>query len=208
MKISCAKILTIIILTVITISISQEYVFGFPENWIPWDENKKLVWSDFKGDNPNSPFAAYTTWYVSWNYSWIFSNTEECYYEFSRISANANFEKDKSWIKKGRESDWLLNHEQRHFDIAQVLAKEFNERVQIDLKGEKFPCPSSKKDSATINKKTWNKIQNVFDQEHKKALEMEKDYENDTNHGNNSNKQIEWDKKIQLLLNAEREKFD
>ncbi len=39
MKINYAKILTIIILTVITISISQEYAFAFP-----WDENRKLTW--------------------------------------------------------------------------------------------------------------------------------------------------------------------
>jgi len=113
--------------------------------------------------------------------------------------------KSKSWVKKGQEADWLLNHEQGHFDIAQIFVKEFNERVQSELMGKEFSCPSGTNNSNMINNQAMNRVQNIFGQEHQKALQMESHYDTETNYGNNNSKQIEWDKKIQSLLGVERQ---
>jgi len=184
--------------TLLTFVLAQEYAFGFLENTLRWDENRKLTWDDFQGYTFSSPYNAFTEWYVPFEYSWESSNEKGCYYKFIKISATANFEKSKSWVKKGQEADWLLNHEQGHFDIAQILAKEFNERVQSELMGKEFSCPGD------INNQAMNQVQNIFAQEHQKALQMQSHYDTETNHGNNNSKQIEWDKKIQSLLGVER----
>jgi len=191
--------------TLLTSVIAQEYAFGFGENTLRWDENRKLTWDDFQGYAFASPYYAFTKWYVPFEYSWESSNEKGCYYKFSKISATANFEKSKSWVKKGQEADWLLNHEQGHFDIAQIFVKEFNERVQSELMGKEFSCPSGTNNSNMINNQAMNRVQNIFGQEHQKALQMESHYDTETNYGNNNSKQIEWDKKIQSLLDVERQ---
>ena len=199
-------LLVLLSFTLLTSVIAQEYAFGLGENTLRWDENRKLTWGDFQGNTFASPYKAFTEWYVPFEYSWESSSEERCYYKFSKISATANFEKSKSWVKNGQEADWLLNHEQGHFDIARIFAKEFNERVQSELMGKDFSCPSYIKNSNTISIQAKNQVQNIFDQEHQKALQTQSHYDAETNHGNNNSKQIEWDKKIQSLLGIERQR--
>ncbi len=190
--------------TLLTSVIAQEYAFGFGENTLRWDENRKLTWGDFQGFTFASPYNAATSWNVPFEYYWESSN-EGCNYKFSKILATANFEKSKSWVKRGQEADWLLNHEQGHFDMAQIFAEEFNERAQSELMGKEFSCPGGINNSNAINNQARNQVQSIFSQEHQKALQMNSRYDTETNHGMNNNKQIEWDKKIQSLLDVERQ---
>ena len=198
--------------SLLTLVTAQESVFGFLDyNLLQWDENRKLTWDDFQG-NPfsssySSPYSAYTVWYVSYDFSWELSNEQGCYYKFTKILATANFDKSKSWVKKGQESDFILKHEQGHFDIAQILAEEFNERVQSELMGKEFPCPGGRNDSNAITNHARNKVQNIFSQEHQIAQQMNRDYDAETKGAEDSSntKQIEWDNKIQSLLDVERQ---
>jgi len=191
--------------TLLTSVIAQEYAFGFGENLLRWDENRKLTWGDFQGYAFSAPYYALTKWYVPFEYNWELSNEKGCHYKFIKISATANFDKGKSWVKKGQEADWLLNHEQGHFDMARIFAEEFNERAQSELMGKEFSCPGGTNNSNIINNQAMNQVQNIFGQEHQKALQMNKHYDAETNHGKNNSKQIEWDKKIQSLLGVERQ---
>jgi len=188
----------------LTPAISQN-AFGYT-NSLSWNENKKLTWDDFHGFiNYGSPFFAEAYTDVSWEYSWEYSNLNDCYYEYSKISATASFDKGKSFVKPGRESDSLLNHEQGHFDIAEISAKEFNERIHKELMGKYFPCPEGIDASDTISNQAKNRAQQIFDQENQKGTDMQRDYDTDTFHGKYNDKQIEWDEKIQSLLGIERE---
>jgi len=191
--------------TLLTSVIAQEYAFGFGENLLRWDENRKLTWGDFQGYTFSSPYSALTKWYVPFEYSWESSNEKGCYYKFTKILATANFEKSKSWVKKGQEADWLLNHEQGHFDMAQIFAEEFNERAQSELMGKEFPCLGYIQNSNAINNQAKNQVEYIFGQEHQKGLQMQGRYDTETNHGKYNSKQIEWDKKIQSLLDVERQ---
>ena len=89
--------------------------------------------------------------------------------------------------------------------MAQILAEEFNERAQSELMGKEFSCPGGINNSNAINNQARNQVQSIFSQEHQKALQMNSHYDTETNHGMNNNKQIEWDKKIQSLLDVERQ---
>jgi len=207
MKINYAKILTIIILTVITISISQEYAFAFP-----WDENRKLTWDDFQGKitsfSPDNGAVIYSD--ISLSYSWEYSETNECHYEFNKILATALFDKKGSfvrpWVLEDSQSGWILNHEQRHFDITEIHAKKFNERAIMELLGKKFSCPTHTTDlnslKSKINTLARKQVHEIFDNVRKNLHKMQKDYDDDVEHSEDHKKQAQWNKKIGRQLKA------
>jgi hypothetical protein len=99
---------------------------------IYWDEDRKLTWSDFKsninrkgGDN----VVAYT------NCGWIYS------YEKSsdpkapvKIKVETVFNVGKSWKDVKRINDYVLLHEQKHFDVAEVFARKLRKEISEKIK--------------------------------------------------------------------------
>ena len=82
-------------------------------------------------------------------------------------------------------TDYILSHEQGHFDIAEIFARKLNKKMS----------------EYNFNKKTYqqevNKIyQDILDE--KEA--MQNDYDRQTNHSINKEKQAEWLKKIEKML--------
>src|ERR1017187_5285211 len=90
--------------------------FNFPNtpggDKINWDKNRKLTWDDFKEPVPDmhTSTVAYTN--SGYSYKLSYNNDSasfifECY-----------FDKTKSWVKKELANDYILKHEQGHFDIT------------------------------------------------------------------------------------------
>jgi len=196
---------------------AQESVYGLflaGSDMIQWDENRKLTWDDFQGNpysssNPTFHSTAYgaTTYsYTTYDFSWEFSNAQGCYYKYTNISSTAHFDKSKSWVREGYVTDFVLKHEQGHFDIAQISADSFNEQVQSELMGKEFPCPGDRKDANSINNHARNQVQGVFSEEHQIQVQMNEDYDDETQGPKDSSNsgQNEWDNKIQSLLDVGR----
>ena len=187
-------------------SVSQENAFG-----LIWDENKKLTWNDFQGNYPSwHSFSATTFTDTKFTYSWEFSETSKCNYEFTDVFAKSYFD-NRSWVVKDEKSDWLLNHEQRHFDIAQIFAGNFNERVRTELLDKQFSCPTFR-DTNSMSFLTKKQLDTIFYDEQRKAQRMQNDYDRNTDHGKNSYEQIQWNKKIdsklkELKENAQKQKI-
>ena len=92
-----------------------------------WEEGNKLNWNNFKskinrkgGDN----VVAYT------NCGWIYS------YEKSsnpkspiKIEVQTVFNEDKSWKDTKRINDYVLLHEQKHFDAAEIFARKLRKEI-------------------------------------------------------------------------------
>src|SRR3954464_14720897 len=89
-------------------------VFSFlsvDDNLIEWSPARKLTWSDFKGKpDPLSDNAALTNSTINFEYG----ITEKGFTH----SIKCRFNKNLSW---GRiKNEYILNHEQGHFDIAEI----------------------------------------------------------------------------------------
>jgi predicted secreted Zn-dependent protease len=94
-----------------------------------------------------------------------------------------HFSKSKSWVL--HKTDHILAHEQGHFDIAEVFARKLNKQMS----------------SYVFNKNTYktelrNIYQGILDE--KEALQNQ--YDAETNHSINKEKQAEWLIKIQTML--------
>lgn len=150
--------------------------FAPDDNFIDWTPSRKLVWSDFKGSpDPASTNAALTNSSIHAEFG--FNNKKLTH------SIKCRFDKQRSW---GRiKTDYILNHEQGHFNIAEIHARMLHKEL-----GE-----------YEFNPKTVNKdINRIYEQVMKLHVTTQKNYDLQTNHSLDSLKQKEWDGKITARL--------
>ena len=193
-------------------SVSQENAFG-----LIWDENKKLTWDDFQGEKNyfSYRYGAMTFSDLSLEYSWKYSETDDCNYEFDKILAIAVFDKKPSYVRSwvledNRQSSRILNHEQRHFDITEIHARIFNQQAATELLGEKFSCPSgifgSDYQKSKINSLIKNQVHDIFDMRNMRLDIQQDNYDDDVEHSEDYENQTQWNKKIDSQLKTLKEK--
>ena len=161
------------LLLVLLLSLSSGYG---EDNLIDWSVSRKLAWPDFKArPDPQSPDAALT------------SSTINVEFGYDKIglkhSITCRFNKLKSWVKVRNE--YILNHEQGHFDLAEAFAR----KLHKELKEYIF-----KKETVSDD---LNKIYTRVMKQHVGAQEQ---YDLQTNHSLDSGKQSVWDGKIKTML--------
>lgn len=146
------------------------------EELISWNANKKLTWADYKGNpKPESDAVASTATYLGIEYS--FNNKGFGY------KITCSFSKTRSW--GSHKTDYVLAHEQGHFDIAEIFARKLNWRMS----------------EYRFNKNNFKTdLKNIYDGITKEKEDMQNDYDRETNHSIKKEKQAEWLKKIGQLL--------
>ena len=96
-------------------------------NTIYYDPSKNLVWDDFKGvPGPPSPVAAITASGFGYKANMSSSNGKG---EIN-ISVYCYFNKKGSWVKPGKTTPYILNHEQHHFDVSYLAAGIFINKLK------------------------------------------------------------------------------
>jgi hypothetical protein len=145
------------------------------DDYIPWNIERKLSWDDFLAPSPaNSSDAALTTTYVGFSFS---KSRDVINYKIE-----CKFQKSRSW---GRvKTDYILNHEQGHFDIAEIFARKLNKEIKEYL-------------SKSNKHEGMNPIYSKLMQEKR---DMQTLYDEESNHSINKTKQAEWNEKIEDLL--------
>jgi len=155
---------------------SASFTQSKEEELLDWSASRRLTWNDYKASpDPESDAAASTTSVLAIEYN--ISSSSFGYKIESRFS------KTRSWgLYK---TDYILSHEQGHFDIAEIFARKLNKKMS----------------EYKFNKRTYqqdlNKIYNdILDEKE----EMQNEYDKETNHSINKEKQKEWLKKIKEKL--------
>lgn len=174
------------VVVVIALLFLAQLSFGQNKKYfIEWDEARPLVWEDFKGRAEGSSVNHATTYGVLG-------------YKYESISGNKNkfilelyFDMKKSWVKKGKETDNLLVHEQAHFDIFEIYGRILMKRLieSEALKDEKYS----------------NNVIKVFKKAYKEMTSLQKEYDRETNHSKNEVKQTEWIEKLKNMLTEYKE---
>jgi len=146
------------------------------DDHIKWNENRKLTWDDFKAEPLKmGSTVAITSTHLGFSYS--FANGKITY------KIDCWFDKRKSWglVK----NDWILKHEQGHFDIAEIFARQLYKSV------------SEYQYSKTTFQTDLNAIyKSVVERKEK----YQQQYDAETDHSRNKTKQEEWLKKIETDL--------
>lgn len=149
-----------------------------------WSENLELQWQDFNGQ-PESHIdaVAITASGITFGYSVTKSNAEIVETHFT---IEAHFYPDHSWYKKTRVNSVVLNHERFHFNITELFARKFRQRI--------------------AKTKFTNEVQQEADAIYKSINEelkvMQNKYDAETNYSMDIEKQMAWQRKIQVELKA------
>ncbi len=150
---------------------------------IPWRNTSKLSWSDFKAKPRNTTnAAAVTASGLSFSFSIKQSNIRVISFT---TQVYAYFYPNESWYKPEQANDHVLKHEQLHFDITELYARKFRQRI------------SKLKISNTI-RKTLKALQEIINKE---LDQMQQQYDRETSHSRNAEAQKKWEKYIASELN-------
>lgn len=107
------------------------------------------------------------------------------------ISVNCNFSKNNSWVKEGNKTAYILNHEQKHFDIAYISTLLFIKKLQ---------------NASLTNANYVSVIEKIYNESVLIMAKMQDEYDSETSHSRVPEKQAEWNEKInkQLSLYAKQ----
>ena len=148
------------ILFVILVSHLPLLAGGNDSGSIPWEADRKLTWDDFKGPpNEKTSFLASTAYAIDCETQWVEAQLV--------FRVQCSMQPNVSWVKPGAASEYLLSHEQLHFDIAELYARKL--RAEI-----------STTDFAT---KTLNKIlKEITDKNSRERETAQRRYDQETRH--------------------------
>ncbi len=147
------------------------------EEFIPWAFNRRLSWEDFLCEpKKNSDAVASTS--TSLGIAYQVEHGQLTY------SITCNFSKHKSWgLLK---TDYILAHEQAHFDITEIYARKLYQALQ----GYEF------------NRKTYRKdVNEIYRAIVQEKEDMQAAYDRESDHSRNRKAQYEWLQKIDQMLN-------
>ena len=89
---------------------------------ISYDLNKKLTWKDYKLFNGKRREAAFTATEISYK---VEQKDDEM-----NVNVTCVFDKNKSNVVSKYMNDYILNHEQRHFDLSFIYAMKFVDELK------------------------------------------------------------------------------
>jgi len=146
------------------------------QSTIQWSKDLKLTWPDFKAI-PNEEIIAYalTSYKIEILPSNVAVDSNNNIPNYETLTVVANFYTTHSWVFE--KSDYLLSHEQLHFDIAGLYA--YKMRTEFEkLKKQKVANFDS---YSEVYKKLWAECR-----------EVQKAYDKETNHGQRVEENNQW----------------
>lgn len=151
---------------------------------IYYNRSIPLIWSDFQGKPElTGDVAALTMSGFGYKASMKSVNQSSSL----DISVYCYFSKPKSWVKPDRNTDYILSHEQHHFDITYLVATMFVEK----LKQQNLTASNANSLLPKIYKECCDLMG-----------KMQDEYDDQTNHGQRKDMQLRWHDTITKRLAA------
>ncbi|CAN5869447.1 hypothetical protein BH11BAC4_BH11BAC4_04200 [soil metagenome] len=149
---------------------------------IYYNPDNKLVWENFRGKPGDaSRVAAITMSGFGYNAS-MRSSGQKGQLD---VKVYCFFNKNNSWVRAGKKTDYILTHEQHHFDVSYIAANIFVDKIQ----------------SATITTSNYNFIlSRIYNECIDIMNKMQDDYDNQTRNGQEKEIQEKWNKFIDTKI--------
>jgi len=146
------------------------------DEFVEWSPAKRLTWDDYLAKPSSSSDAAAIT-STALGLEYHVRNNALTY------KITCKFSKTRSWGKY--KTDYILEHEQGHFDITEIFARKLENALrEYDFNPKKFK----------------NDLDQIYREIMEKKEELQNQYDVETDYSRNKEKQAEWLKKIQREL--------
>lgn len=149
---------------------------------LTWNEKKPLAWNDFQGE-PNNRISYDASTNSGMSYSWSLSTSPQGKSEFE-YEVRSNFYPNLSWVKSNEKNDYLLAHEQLHFDISELHARKLRKAMLEYCLGKDV-----KKDLRDI----YHRIEN-------ERQRMQEQYDAESRHSLNKENEAKWQEFVKQEL--------
>ncbi|QBA21003.1 DUF922 domain-containing protein [Chryseobacterium indologenes] len=151
---------------------------------IQWSTDRKLDFKDFAPPTHEEDNSTGAESYIGIDYK-IVSNS--IWTGKIKIKIDAIFYSEKSWVnKKYIANSHILNHEQKHFDIAHVFADKLQNIINSQIKGTK----------------DYNdNFQKLYDENFVEYSAFQVRYDLETEHGANLEQQNKYNDIIESMVN-------
>lgn len=149
---------------------------------IAWQQERKLTWEDFKAvrNVAGTKTAAFA--YTGISHTVTRSSNPDSYI---KIDVETVFDPSQSWKKNENPGSYILQHEQLHFDIAEVFTRKIRKMVAEKVKKSGDYDRIFKKEYQTIYQQYRN---------------FQEAYDRDTEHSVNRIKQDEYTARVIAML--------
>jgi hypothetical protein len=154
------------------------------EGLIVWNERTGIDWTDFRGIPDNrSPYDAQANSGLKYSYSYSVGNNNKINVQFD---VNSFFNSQLSWSKSQKQTHILLDHEQLHFDISEVHARKLKKTLS----------------AFHFSKNVKKEAEKIFSKINGDRLQMQNNYDLESDHSKNDKQQAKWAAFIQEELQA------
>jgi len=153
----------------------------YEDEKIIWTEDYKLTWSDFKAPHRKGvSYVASTSSGMSFSYSYSDKNGEIDL----NITIHSNFYPESSWVNPAEASDYILAHEQAHFDISEIHARILRKKIS----------------ETTFSKNVKKELTTLYNRVDKKRVAMQRLFDKESDHSKIKTKELEWEAYIKKQL--------
>lgn len=164
---------------------------------IMWSAENSLSWSDFKSE---ANLGAYedSHSFIKYHYTWTVTSDNvgpKIVFFIENIQLFTQFHCVLSWVRPNQENPPLLNHEQGHFDLSELIKLQHIDELKNKFKGKFYPTRGAneeqrkqfaKEDSGKMIIKEIEKLEKILS-------EKRQDYDQETEYGSNQKMQSEYD---------------
>ena len=137
-----------------------------------WSNYRKLNWSNFKAPQNFKSSADNSAAYTYCGISYHVTKSSLPNGNVT-VRVAAIFFEEKSWKKNENPGDYLLKHEQLHFDIAEVFARKIRKMVKEKIRNSQDFDRYFQKEYQSIYSE-YQQFQNAYDRDTKHSIIPEK----------------------------------
>ena len=164
---------------------------------ISWSNDSYLKWSDFSAESNTTTFEDSHS-VIKYRFTWTVNSDEketQIIFFIQNIQLFVEFHKILSWVRPSEATDDLLKHEQGHFDLAELVKLENIEKLKNKFYDKQFSTRGknedqrkqfAREDSGKLIAEEVQKIEVILSQ-------RRKEYDEQTNFGQNLEKQSNYD---------------
>ncbi len=164
---------------------------------VTWSKDYFLTWSDFKAEsNPASFEDSHSV--IKYTFTWTVNSEKtasQILFFVENIKISTEFHSILSWERSSQTNIDLLKHEQGHFDLGELVRRDNLKKLQSNLYGTRFPTRGQNEDQQKqfAKEDSGRMIVSEIEKLEQLLFQKRKEYDDQTDFGQNLEKQSEYD---------------